>query len=175
MSVRYRGRSPQKNNASSSNIITRYDDEKKYKRKYNPHANSKSVFLLKVINMRTTPLVALVFNRRHTATATKEAAVELRVSYKKQQKFMATGIKLLPKHWHKGTVVARVDALQINQTLGKLLIDVRKVILQMMEGPMSLEFLPFNFAGWPVAHAILHWCQSLLPSGTILKGAHREC
>ena len=76
--------------------------------------------------MRTTPSVALVFNRRHTATATKEAAVELRVSYKKQQKFMATGIRLLPKHWRKGTVVARFDAQQINQTLWQLLTDVRK-------------------------------------------------
>lgn len=97
-----------------------HDASRKYKRKYNPHANSKSVFLLKVFNMRTTPLVALVFNRRHTATATKEAAVELRVSYKKQQKFMATGIKLLPKQWHRGTVVARVDAIEINKLLDQL-------------------------------------------------------
>ena len=47
--------------------------------------------------MRTTPNVELIYNRRHTATTTKEAAVELRVSFRKQQKYMATGIKLLPK------------------------------------------------------------------------------
>lgn len=93
--------------------------------------------------MRTTPLVALVFNRRHTATATKEAAVELRVSYKKGQKFMATGIKLLPKHWHRGTVVNRADALEINKTLDQLVIDVRKVILQMMEeGNIDIFSIP---------------------------------
>ena len=93
--------------------------------------------------MRTTPLVALVFNRRHTATATKEAAVELRVSYKKGQKFMATGIKLLPKHWHKGTVVNRADAVEINKTLDQLVIDVRKVILQMMEeGNIDIFSIP---------------------------------
>ena len=84
--------------------------------------------------MNSTPLVALVFNRRHTATTTKEAAVELRVSYQKEQKYMSTGVRLLPKHWRRGMVINRVDAIQLNQTLEKLVVDVRKVILQMMEG-----------------------------------------
>ena len=70
--------------------------------------------------MRTTPNVELIYNRRHTATTTKEAAVELRVSFRKQQKYMATGIKLLPKHWHRGRISARTDAILINQTLDKL-------------------------------------------------------
>ena len=69
--------------------------------------------------MNSTPLVALVFNRRHTATTTKEAAVELRVSYQKEQKYMSTGVRLLPKHWRRGMVINRVDAIQLNQTLEK--------------------------------------------------------
>ena len=83
--------------------------------------------------MSTTPIVTLVFNRRHSATTTKEAAVELRISYRKQQKYMSTGIRLLLKHWHRGRVVNRFDAPQINQTLDKLVADVRTVILKMME------------------------------------------
>ena len=83
--------------------------------------------------MNKTPLLEFVYNRRKTATATKEAAVELRATYERRQKYMSTGIRLLPKHWHRGTVVNRVDAIQINQTLDKLMIDVRKVILEMME------------------------------------------
>ena len=83
--------------------------------------------------MNKTPLLEFVYNRRKTATATKEAAVELRATYERRQKYMSTGIRLLPKHWHRGTVVDRVDAIQINQTLDKLMIDVRKVILEMME------------------------------------------
>lgn len=83
--------------------------------------------------MNKTPLLEFVFNRRKTATATKEAAVELRATYERRQKYMSTGIRLLPKHWHRGTVVNRVDAIQINQILDKLMIDARKVILEMME------------------------------------------
>ena len=64
--------------------------------------------------MNKTPLLEFVYNRRKTATATKEAAVELRATYERRQKYMSTGIRLLPKHWHRGTVVNRVDAIQIN-------------------------------------------------------------
>lgn len=93
--------------------------------------------------MNSTPLVALVFNRRHTATTTKEAAVELRVSYQKEQKYMSTGVRLLPKHWRRGMVINRVDAIQLNQTLEKLVVDVRKVILQMMtEGSIDIFTIP---------------------------------
>lgn len=93
--------------------------------------------------MRSTPNVELIYNRRHTATTTKEAAVELRVSFRKQQKYMATGIKLLPKHWHRGRVSARTDAILINQTLDKLVNDVRKVIYEMMEeGDIDIFTIP---------------------------------
>lgn len=93
--------------------------------------------------MNSTPLVALVFNRRHTATTTKEAAVELRVSYQKEQKYMSTGVRLLPKHWRRGMVINRVDAIQLNQTLEKLVVDVRKVILQMMDdGNIDIFSIP---------------------------------
>ena len=93
--------------------------------------------------MSTTPIVTLVFNRRHSATTTKEAAVELRISYRKQQKYMSTGIRLLPKHWHRGRVVNRFDAAQINQTLDKLVADVRTVILKMMEeGTIDIYSIP---------------------------------
>lgn len=93
--------------------------------------------------MSTTPIVTLVYNRRHSATTTKEAAVELRISYRKQQKYMSTGIRLLPKHWHRGRVVNRFDAAQINQTLDKLVADVRTVILKMMEeGTIDIYSIP---------------------------------
>ena len=93
--------------------------------------------------MNTTPLISLVFNRRHSATTTKEASVEIRISFKKQQKYMPTGIKLLPKHWHKGIVVNRYDAVQINQTLNQLVADVRKVIFLMLEeGHIDIFSIP---------------------------------
>lgn len=93
--------------------------------------------------MRTTPHVELVFNRRHTATTTKDAAVELRVSFRKEQKYMTTGIRLLPKHWHRGKVVNRADAIPLNKTLDKLIVDVRTVIYDMVEeGNIDIFTIP---------------------------------
>ena len=56
---------------------------------------------------------------------------------------MSTGIRLLPKHWHRGRIVNRFDATQINQTLDKLVADVRTVILKMMEeGTIDIYSIP---------------------------------
>ena len=41
--------------------------------------------------MNKTPLVEFVYNRHKTASATKEAAVELRVTFERKQKYMTTG------------------------------------------------------------------------------------
>lgn len=93
--------------------------------------------------MNKTPLLEFVFNRRKTATSSKEASVELRITFDRRQKYMSTGIRLLPRHWHRGSVVNRADAIQLNQTLDKLMIDVRKIILEMMEeGIMDIFEIP---------------------------------
>ena len=59
-------------------------------------------------------------------------AFELRITFEHKQKYMKTGIRFLPKHWHRGTVVNRIDARELNETLEKLMAEVRQVILDMM-------------------------------------------
>ena len=95
--------------------------------------------------MNKTPLLEFVFNRKKTAGANKEGAVELRITFERKQKYMTTGIRVLPKQWHRGTIVNRLDALQLNQTLEKLLAEVRQVILDMMdEGCIDIFAIPDN-------------------------------
>lgn len=79
-----------------------------------------------------TPILQFVWNRYGKATPKKEAVVELRVTYERKQKYISTNIRLLPKHWRNGSVVNRPDAMQLNQLLDKFLVDVRKVIMEMM-------------------------------------------
>ena len=80
-----------------------------------------------------TPLLVYVWNRYGKATSKKEAVVELRITYERRQKYISTGIWLLPKHWHNGSVINRIDAMQLNQMLDKLLVEVRKVIMEMLD------------------------------------------
>lgn len=89
------------------------------------------------------PLLEYVYNRYKKASSTKEAVVELRITFERKQKYMTTNIFLLPKNWHKGSVVNRVDALELNEFLDKLMVDVRKVILQMREeGNIDIFSIP---------------------------------
>ena len=82
--------------------------------------------------MNKTPLLEFVYNRKKTAATNREAAVELRITFERKQMYMTTGIRLLPKHWHRGAVVNRIDARELNETMEKLMAEVRQVILDMM-------------------------------------------
>ena len=79
------------------------------------------------------PQLSFVYNRRKTASSTRKATVELRVSYDYRQKYISTGIMLFPNQWHKGCIVNTPDMLQISKVLDKLLTDVREILVQMLE------------------------------------------
>ena len=93
--------------------------------------------------MNKTPLLEFVYNRKKTAGTNKEGAVELRITFERKQKYMTTGIRVLPKHWHKGTIVNRLDAHELNQTMEKLMKEVRQVILEMLDdGYIDIYAIP---------------------------------
>ena len=81
------------------------------------------------------PTITYIYNRYKKATATKTAAVELRIAYNWKQKYMTTGIYILPNQWSKKDqrVINRFDSIILNQTLEKLIMDVRKIIYEMLE------------------------------------------
>lgn len=88
-------------------------------------------------------ILAFVYNRKGNASKTKEATVELRITYERKQKYIATGIRLLPKHWKRGVVVNRMDAAEINRALEILMTNVRKVLNEMMErGCIDIHEIP---------------------------------
>lgn len=80
-----------------------------------------------------TPHLTYIYNRYGKATSKKEAVVELRITYERRQKYISTGIWLLPKNWKNGEVVNRMDAIQLNKKLTELKTAVQKVILEMTE------------------------------------------
>ena len=91
----------------------------------------------------STPLLAFVYDRKHTATQRKEAPVELRITYNRRQKYMATGVRLLPKHWKAGHVVSRMDATELQHTLDLLMTRARTVVNSMLEaGTVCLDEIP---------------------------------
>lgn len=79
------------------------------------------------------PKIYFVYDRYKKATATKKAVVEMVISYNYKQKYISTGIMLYPNQWKKGVIINVPDAVQLSQTLDKMLTDVRQVIYEMMQ------------------------------------------
>ena len=89
------------------------------------------------------PILKFVYDRRHIASAKKEAPVELRVTFARKSKWMGTGIRLLPKHWHDGTVTNRIDAKELNTILDGIMVKARKVVNTMMDaGELNIDEIP---------------------------------
>lgn len=79
------------------------------------------------------PRLKYIYNRYGKASSTQPAVIELRITEGKKQKFMSTGIRLLPKQWVGGHVTNHPDMLIINKQLDKLKYDVQQILYEMME------------------------------------------
>lgn len=86
------------------------------------------------------PTLCFVYDRRRRATKSHPSTVEIRITYECKQKYLTTGVRVLPKEWKHGMVTNRVDAQQLNQTLQTLLTNVTKIINDMMqEGSININ------------------------------------
>lgn len=109
------------------------------------------------------PILTIIYNRYHTASPSRNAVVELRIAYNNKQKYLSTGIFLLPKEWddRNRRIIYRTDAAILNKTLDKLVNDVRKVIYDMVEdGHVDIFGIPARLeAGKRVDIAFLDFCE----------------
>lgn len=101
------------------------------------------------MNYYEIPIIDLKYNRYGKASATQVAVIEIRIYYMRQVKWMSTRIRIFPNQWdpkHQ-RVINRADAIEINKQLDKLLVDVRKVVNDMMdEGQMDIFSIPARLA-----------------------------
>lgn len=79
--------------------------------------------------------IKLVFDRRHKAAKDKEGAIDIRVAYGGKQKFMSTGVAVLPTQWDvkQECVKFRPDAVAVNSMLRQLVNRCHEMIDEMAE------------------------------------------
>ena len=95
--------------------------------------------------MNTSPILNFVYDRKGVGTVKREAPVELRLYYNRQQKYITTGVKLLPRQWQGGFVKNRPDAEAIKKILDDLMTKVRNAIMEMQkEGHIDLSEIPYR-------------------------------
>ena len=84
--------------------------------------------------------VKIVFDRKKKAGSRREGSVEIRLTQDRKTAYFATGIRLLPKQWHSGQIVHRVDAEELQQTLDLMVKHVRQIINEQLEnGTCSID------------------------------------
>ncbi len=89
------------------------------------------------------PVVSFVYDRKKTAKRNKESVIEIRVAYDYRQKYLSTGVKVLPKEWRGGMVTGRVDAIELNKALATMRNKVLKAINEMLEeGCLDIREIP---------------------------------
>ncbi len=77
--------------------------------------------------------VKAVFDRKKKASPRKEGVVEIRLTQMKRTAYFTTGLRLLPKHWHDGQIVHRLDAPELQQTLDLMMKHIRMTINEQLE------------------------------------------
>lgn len=106
------------------------------------------------------PNINFVFDRRKVSQSGKKGALELRITYNYQQKYINTGIKLLPNQWKKGLIVNCPDAMQLSEILNTILADVRQVLLDMVQkGDVDIDTIPDRIRQLHSKITFLEFCK----------------
>lgn len=111
--------------------------------------------------MYTIPVVDLVYNRRKTASMYSTAQVEVRITYLRKQKYISTGIKVLPKQWRNGVIVQHEDSETLNLTISKMVSMIRKIILDMVNNEhIDIDSIPQKLTQMKAINiSVVEYCQ----------------
>lgn len=91
------------------------------------------------------PIIKFVFDRKHKSSKGIKGNVDMRITYGKVQKFIATGVHILPSQWdaEKECVTNSFDAMTYNEILSKMRTNTLKVINKMMDdGDFDINAVP---------------------------------
>ncbi len=95
-----------------------------------------------------------VYDRRKRASREKYGTVELRITFERRTKYITTGIRIMPKEWKGEHVTGRLDAMELNGMLDKVIGNARKVITGMLESNnMCLDDIPARMKALQAAEA----------------------
>lgn len=75
--------------------------------------------------------ISIVFDRKKTATPTKAASVEIRISQSGKSHYISTGIKCKSGEFKNGRVIKRLDMASCNERIATMCDNVRNIVSDM--------------------------------------------
>lgn len=106
------------------------------------------------------PTITCIYDRYRKATARRTATVEIRITYNRRQKYISTGIYLLPRQWKNGTVVNTPDANGLNNAIGRMISDIRNILSEMaLEGNIDIFSVPQRLERNAIEQSFIEFCR----------------
>lgn len=87
------------------------------------------------------PQIKFIFDRKHTASSDKKGTIDIRITFNRKQKFIATGIKCFPGQWDAAhECVKSINAVEDNANL----MIIRKKALKIIGDMVDAENIDIN-------------------------------
>lgn len=95
------------------------------------------------------PVIALIFDRKKKSGDNAPGLIEIRVTAGKIQKYISTGVKILPGHWRGDRIINQPDAATLNDRVSIMRRKVDKYINECVETGADIDLTSLK----DIAHA----------------------
>ena len=97
-----------------------------------------------VIPLMNIPQIKFVFDRKNRATDTRKGTIDMRITYNRKKKFIATGVRCYPGHWSdKDESLIKGKAMDADEA-NAILIKLRKRILSIIGSMIDRDSIDIN-------------------------------
>ena len=122
----------------------------------------------------------LIFDRRKTASRTREGYVEVRVTIDRMTKYISTGVRVYKNEWAADRVVNREDAQALNDRLAIIFEKVYQAANESVKQSVKLDVESVKQAVWQFVESqsdeptFVSWCEKQIPLLGISDGTAKH-
>ena len=122
----------------------------------------------------------LIFDRRKTASRTREGYVEVRVTIDRMTKYISTGVRVYKNEWSADRVVNRKDAQVLNDRLAIIFEKVCQAATESVKQGVKLDVESVKQAVWRFVESksdeptFVSWCEKQIPLLGVSDGTEKH-
>lgn len=122
----------------------------------------------------------LIFDRRKTASRTREGYVEVRITIDRMTKYISTGVRVYKNEWVEDRVVNRKDAQALNDRLAIIFEKVYQAATESVKQSVKLDTESVKQAVWQFVQSqtdeptFVSWCEKQIPLLGISDGTAKH-
>lgn len=122
----------------------------------------------------------IVFDRRKTASRTREGIIEIRVIIDRKAIYLSTGVRVHKNEWAAGMIVNRPDAEVLNQRLAIMSEKVSRAVNDAVKQGVKLDVESVKQAVWQFVESqsdeqtFVSWCEKQIPLLGISDGTAKH-